>query len=115
MAPLAAARPFPMDLCETDDALVLTATLPGIRREDMTVSVTEDTLIIEAKSAGQTHEKTSGLRHVSEQSQTLIQKIRLSPSVDIDHIQASYKDDVLTIILPKRRQPRKAGITIQVE
>jgi len=115
LAPLTPDRPFPMDLSETDDALVLTAALPGIRREDMTISVTQDTLIIEAKSADQTFEEASGLRRVTEHSKTWSQKIRLSRSADTDHIQASFKDEVLTILIPKRKQSRKERITIQVK
>jgi len=115
MTPLVSDRPFPMDLSETDDALVLTVTLPGIRREDMNISVTEDALTIEAKNADQTLEETSDFRRVTKQAKTLFQEIRLSRSVDIDHIQASYKDEVLTITIPKLKQSRKEGVTIQVK
>ena len=106
---------FPMDLSETDDALVLTAALPGIRREDMNITVTEDTLIIEAKSAEQTVEETSGFRRVTEQAKTVFQNIRLPRSVDVDHIQASFKDGVLTIVMLKRKHSRKDSVSIQVK
>ena len=114
MTPFASDRLFPMDLSETDEALVFTAVLPGIRRDDMTILVSEDMLTIEAKRADQTLEETSDLRRAAEQATTLFRKIRLPRSVDIDQIEASFKDDVLTIIIPKLKPTRKQGITIQV-
>lgn len=115
MAPLMADTPFPADLSETDDALIFTVTLPGIRREDMNISVRENTLTIEAKSTDQTVEEASGHRRVTEQAKTFFQNIRLPRSVDIDRIQASFKDDVLKIVMPKLKQGRKQGVPIQVK
>ena len=104
-----------MELSETDDALVLTAALPGIRREDMNITVTEDTLTIEAKSADKTVEETSGYHRITDQAKMVFQNFRLPRSVDVDHIQASFKDDVLTIVLPKRKQSRKESVSVQVK
>ena len=115
MSPLVSDTPFRTELSETDDMLIVTATLPGIRREDVDISVTENRLTIDAKRADQTVDETSGYRRVTEASKTFFQNIRLPRSVDIDGIEASFKGDVLRIVIPKRKQRRKEGITIQVK
>ncbi len=115
IAPLVADTTFTTDLSETDDALIFTATLPGIHREDMTISVTENTLTIEAKSADQIVEETSGYRRVTEQAKTFLKNIRLPRSVDIDRIEASFNEDVLKIVMPKLRKSRKTGVHIPVK
>lgn len=106
MAPLVTDTPFRTDLSETEDALILTARLPGMRREDVTLSVMESTLTIDAKHADQTGDETAGY---------FFQTIHLPRSVDTDRIEASFRGEVLRIVMPKRKLHRKVGITIQVK
>ena len=105
MTPLVTDTPFRTDLSETDDALVVIARLPGIRREDVTLSVTESSLTIDAKHADGAVDETTGY---------FFQTIRLPRSVDTDRIEASFSEETLRIVAPKRRQHRKEGIKIQV-
>ncbi len=114
MAPLVPDTPYRTELSETPDALILTATLPGIDREDIHITVTGNTLTLEAKSADQTVDETSEYRRVTDQAQRFFQNIRLPQLVDTDRIEASFTDDLLKITMPKFKPRLKEGISIQV-
>ena len=104
----------PVDICETDDALVIVAELPGVKQEDVQVAVLDGalTLLGERKVApageGEVvlrRERVAGpfLRHVL-----------LPASVDPTRMTATYREGVLTIRAPKKETAKPRTIAIDV-
>ena len=102
----------PVDIYETDDALVLQVELPGVSKDAVTVELHEHTLTL---SGERTREPavTGGQYHREEGRYGAFQRaFRLPTLVDQAQVQATYKDGVLALRLPKRATATPKGIPI---
>ena len=92
---------FPVDVIEEKEAYVLTAYLPGMKTEDLNVNVVNDTVTVEGeiKEETTTEEPTFLLKewHNGKFSRSLT----LPDELDSTKAEASLKDGVLTLRLPK--------------
>jgi HSP20 family protein len=100
-----------MDLCETADAFILTAELPGITREQVRIDVREGRLTVqgrrEARVACEQYHQVE--RGHGEFARSFI----LPQAVDTTGIVADLKDGLLTITVPKAADagPRQVAVT----
>jgi HSP20 family protein len=102
----------PVDLYETDDALVLQVELPGVSKDAVNVELHEHTLTL---SGARTREPavTGGQSQREEGRYGAFQRaFRLPTIVDEAKIQATYKDGVLALRLPKHAAATPQGIPI---
>lgn len=99
-----------IDVHDTEDALVLTLDVPGIRTEDLNVTFEEDKLTI----AGE-RKKTSDKRYViRERARGPFRRtIKVSVPVDGNGIRAETENGVLTITLPKAENARPRKIKVK--
>ncbi|RIK40298.1 MAG: heat-shock protein Hsp20 [Chloroflexi bacterium] len=109
------AEPFsiPLDVKETDDELVIKASVPGIRPEDIDVEISGDVLTIRGETKEEREEK-KGTWHLSERRVgNVYRSIRLPVSVAGDKAQAAFGEGVLTITLPKAEPTPKHHIKVE--
>jgi HSP20 family molecular chaperone IbpA len=94
----------PIDIFETDDRYVIHADLPGVRRDDITIDLDQDSLRLSG-SIKQADGKT--VQAVWERS------FHLTKSVDRERISAEVVDGVLCLSLPKPQesQPRRISVS----
>lgn len=103
----------PLDIFETEHNYVIKANLPGINRDDMSVSVKEGILTIEAKSSSEDAEKSGEtVVRLERRSGKYLRRLRLGKLVDDSSITAEYKDGVLTVTVPRREQEEGHKIAI---
>ena len=101
-----------VDVAERDDDLIVTAEVPGLKSEDLDISVTNDVLTLRAQQSAE-NETTEGEYHRREIVQgSFVRHIRLPCAVDADSAQASYRDGVLRLVLPKTARERTRKISI---
>ena len=106
-----------INILEKDDAILISADLPGLHAEDVEVTVEEGVLTIrgerklEEANEGETYHRVERLYGVFERSFTL------SNSVDTTKIDARFKNGEMTLTLPKREEskPRTVKITVENE
>jgi HSP20 family protein len=91
------------DVAETDDAIIVEIELPGARREDVQISVEDDTLRITGERRATQQHRSRGYYQVERQYGQFTRQLRLPHTVDQTAIQAEFADGVLTITLPKHR------------
>ncbi len=105
-----------LDLIDEDDAFVATIDLPGYEREDVTVRVTDHTLVVEADHE-EIHEETDEERYVHRERRhrSATRSIELPGEVDADSVNARMKNGVLTIRLPKRTTSEMTAVDIDGE
>jgi HSP20 family protein len=103
------------NLSETEDDLVLEAKLPGMKPEDMDVSVTEDTLSIKGQIRQETVEENAHYQRLERRSGSFSRKIPLPCKVKVDDIHATYKDGVLKVTMPKCLDDKARGVQIEVK
>jgi HSP20 family protein len=110
-APTAPAA-LPLDVSETEDAFVVKASLPGIKPEDVEITVQGDTLTIRGESQAE-DEKKGEHWHLRERRFGSYQRsVSLATPVNSDRAQASYEHGVLTLTLPKSEAAKPRQIKI---
>ena len=93
---------FPkVDILDRDDALVVRAEMPGVKKEDLDITIAGDRLVFEAKRDYEEEEKKEDfVRHEMAYGR-LYRAVHLPVEVLGDDAKAELKDGVLEIFLPK--------------
>ena len=113
--PVRKARIPAVDVAETDTAYQVKAELPGIRKEDLDVTVDDGVLTIKAEHNDNQEQTENGQLIRQERSYgKFARSLRLGANVDEETITAEYRDGVLHITLPnaKEVQPRKVEVSV---
>ena len=91
------------DVVEHDKDYVVTAEMPGFKKEDIHVDYRDDTLRISGKSeVNQSAKDDDGRILRQERSSQNVARSFYLPSIDLDNVQAKYVEGVLTLTLPKQ-------------
>ncbi|CAN5656390.1 Hsp20/alpha crystallin family protein [soil metagenome] len=110
--------PYGVDVREDADHIYVEAELPGFRKEDVDITLENQTLTISAERStgngnkqGQQQKPGAMLLHERRYSRFL-RSFTLPPTVDEQHVDAKLQDGVLTITLNKREEskPRKVQV-----
>ncbi len=106
----------PMDVIETEDEVVVKTDLPGFKREDIKIDLTEDTLEIRAEFSKETEEEgeEEGVTfHRKERRFGSAARTYILPSkIIIDDVTANFKDGVLTVTMPKLEKKETFNVKI---
>ena len=104
-----------LDVSETKADFVVKAELPGVDPNEIDISLTEGVLTVKGEKKQEREEKEEGYHLVERSYGSFIRSLRLPREVQNEKINASYKDGVLRITLPKTEQAKKKEIKIKVE
>lgn len=104
-----------VDIFETENHdLVLRAELPGLSREDIEVSVENNTLILKGEKKFDTQVKEENYRRIERTYGTFHRSFTLPNTVDTSKVAADYKNGVLTVKLPFREDAKPRTINVDV-
>lgn len=108
------AAKFRVDVAESDTAYTLRAELPGVKKDDIKISIDGDQVAISAETAAQ-KELKDGERvlRTERYSGKYYRAFALGTAVDEDATSARYADGVLELTLPKKLAAAAKRITIQ--
>ncbi|HET9457740.1 MAG TPA: Hsp20/alpha crystallin family protein [Candidatus Limnocylindrales bacterium] len=103
---------LPLDVYETPDHFVLRAMTPGARPEDIGVEYQQGTLTLRVKTHAPTLDEGANwvVREIS--SGQAIRQVTLPRSIDIDAVQSTFENGILTLTLPKTPDARPKQIKI---
>ena len=102
----------PLDIAETEDAFVVTASLPGVKPEDVDIAVQGSTLTLRGETTAAV-EQTGTRWHVRERSVGAFQRsVTLPTPVNANACDAQYEHGVLTLTLPKADETRPKRIPV---
>ncbi|GAB4329954.1 MAG: hypothetical protein Kow0010_14680 [Dehalococcoidia bacterium] len=103
------------DVTERDDAIVVHAELPGVNAEDMSVEVQGNRLSIRGEKKEEKSEEKEGQRTYSERFFGSFERVlTLPPDVDESGIEATLRDGVLEVLVPRTKRTSPAGKKIQI-
>jgi HSP20 family protein len=106
---------LPVDLVENDREYLLTAELPGIKPEDVDISITGSTLTIKGEFTEEQESEQKNV-HFRERRYGKFQRSATLPnSVDADHIEAVFENGVLRLTLPKQEQAKPKQIPVKTK
>jgi HSP20 family molecular chaperone IbpA len=111
------ARPFvvpPVDVYEDASGITLLADLPGVSRDRLTVRVDGESLVLEATAATAQPE---GMQLIYGEAQfpSYRREFTLSRELDASRIEASLKDGVLRLAIPKLEEAKPRRIEVRVD
>ncbi|MBP1912700.1 Hsp20/alpha crystallin family protein [Thermococcus stetteri] len=109
-------EPF-ADIFDRGDRFVITVELPGVRKEDIKLRVTEDTVYIEAQVRREKELEQEGAIRIERYYTGYRRVIRLPEEVIPEKAKARYNNGVLEIELPKKKptKPEKEGFEVKIE
>ena len=104
-----------VDMYETNDNLLVKASVPGIKPEQLDVTVQGETLTIKGE-AQEEQQREQGRYHVRERRQgSFSRSITLPFPIQSDKVQATFENGVLTLMLPKAEEIKPRNIKVQVK
>ena len=104
-----------IEMMEKKDSYVVTAELPGIKKEDIKISVKEDILTIQGERKVEEEVKEANYYCCERRYGAFYRSIELPSSVKEQEIKAEFKTGLLQITLPKMEKPPEKAITIEVK
>jgi HSP20 family protein len=102
-----------VDIHEGADGLIVTADLPGTRREDIDIHFENGTLTLQGKVRPRQNDKTPYLLNEYDVGD-FYRSFAVSELIDASRISAEYKDGVLTLRLPKVESAKPRKIEVKV-
>lgn len=104
-----------IDLSEQDGSYALKAEIPGVKKDDIDIRVDGNTVTISAEVKSEKEEKGNGGRMLRQERQEgyTSRSFTLACPVDEDKVQATYKDGILALTLPKKADTSTRRIAVQ--
>ena len=100
------------DVSETDDQLTVKAELPGIAEKDIDISISDGILTVKGEKKHEKEEENARYHTVERRYGSFSRTMRLPDDVDTERVDATFKDGILKLTLPKieASKPRKIEI-----
>jgi HSP20 family protein len=111
---LCAWRP-PVDIYETGSAIVLTAELPGVGKDNISVEVKDNILTLKGERIADQKIMENNFYRQERCYGTFQRSFTLQQSIQPKMIKATFKDGVLEIEIPKPEKEQPKQITVKVE
>jgi HSP20 family protein len=105
----------PVDVLEAKDNLRIIAELPGVKGEDVKISLENNVLTIRGEKQQAAQESTERVHRYERCYGVFERSFQLPTTVDAEKIRAEYDSGVLTVTLPKVERARPREITVQVQ
>lgn len=102
-----------LDIYETEENLVLRATLPGAKKEDISVEFEEQLLTVSAKV--DSFELPEGAQALLQESSSgqVTRTLRIPHRLDVENSKGTFQNGVLEVTFPKAPEARRKSITIE--
>jgi len=103
-----------LDVFEEKDNVIVKAELPGMKKEDIEVTLVGDTLSISGERREEQENKDAENYRSERYFGRFQRSVTLPHQVELNKIQASYKDGILTVTLPKSEEAKRKQIEVKV-
>ncbi len=104
-----------VDMFETDNDLVVSTALPGVKPEDVDITVIGDTLCISAEVKAEAQAETASYYQQERRYGTCGRTLTLPVAIEVEKAEAKFKDGVLTLTLPKADAAKPHAIKVKAE
>ena len=112
MAPMTAAN-LAIDMFETKDEVVVKAALPGVKPEQVEVTITGNTLTISGESKEESEVKEKDYIRKERHYGSFTRSVTLPSGLKADRADATFEDGVLTLKVPKSEEVKPKSIKIK--
>lgn len=101
------------DVQETDADIIVTVELPGMKKEDISLTVTEYALEVKAEIKEEEKKEEEGFKSYRKRYTGFYRRLPLPAAVRSEDAKATYKNGVLEVTVPKTKKEKKKEITIE--
>ena len=102
-----------MDVRENDQHYSITVELPGARKEDVHVELDQGVLTIRGEKTSEREEKKEHCRYSERSYGSFSRSCRLPSDADADRLEASFKDGVLSVTIPRTEEAKPRTIAVK--
>jgi len=103
-----------VDVLESQDSYLIRAELPGMKREDIKVEVKDGALVLSGERKSEKPAEGVDYRHVERVAAKFWRSFSLPETAKQDGIEATYKDGILEIRVPKAEEAKPRQVEISV-
>jgi len=103
-----------IDVIQKGDELVVKASIPGIKPDEIDVAVEDNLLTLRAERKADSEGEQSGYLIQERPTGSFYRALRLPQTVDTNKIESEYENGVLIIRMPKAEEKKKKQIEIKV-
>lgn len=106
---------FPVDIKDTPEAVVICAEIPGMGKEDISLSYDNNVLTIRGERRNDLKEEGTNYIKVERRYGSFSRSFSLDVPVEDEKIKACYRDGILEVTLPKKEQAKTRQIEIETK
>ncbi len=105
----------PINMAQTQNAIILRAELPGFKKDEINLVVTDSTVEIRAAKKRESIEKTDKMFRQEKSAKSVSRAFTLPQNVDPDRAEARLEDGLLTLVMPKLQPEKKKKRRVEVK
>lgn len=103
----------PVDVTEKNDKFTVSVELPGLKKEDIKLSLQNNVLTISGSKKRESETKDDRFHRIERSFGTFCRTVNLASTVDASRIDADFEHGILTVDLPKVEEARPREIAIK--
>jgi len=103
-----------IDVHEDENQYTLTADLPGMKKEDITVSVVDNVITLKGERKQELEKKEKGYHRIERSYGSFQRAFQIPGGVDSSKVEAKYEHGVLNVVLPKPEAAKPRNIDVKV-
>lgn len=102
-----------VDITESDEQYTISAEVPGVQRDDLTLEVHEGTLTLRGEKKSEREEQKERGRRLERSYGAFSRSFAMPSDADLSKVGASFADGVLRIEVPKKPEAKPAQVAIK--
>lgn len=102
------------DISETDTAYLIKAEIPGVKKEDVKVTIQDGMLTIQGERKMEKEEKDKKYHRIERSYGSFMRSFRLPDDADESGVKAEFKDGMLNVTLNKSEKAKPKSINVSV-
>ena len=106
---------FRVDVSEDENNIYIDADMPGVKKEDVRISMDEDVLTISAERSHEEEEKKKDYHRIERSYGSMSRSFTVGDNISAEEVDAVYDNGVLHITLPKKEPVEKPKKEITVK
>lgn len=112
--PLMGAEEPVLDMYKTADDVVIKASLPGVKPEDVDITISGDTVTIKGETKAEEEIKREDYLYQERRYGAFSRTVRLPASLQADKVEAVFENGVLRLTIPKAEESKPKAIKVKI-
>lgn len=104
-----------VDIAVSEKEYTVTAEIPGVEEKDVKLELRENALIITGEKKHESEKKEKDFHRIERSYGSFKRVLNLPVDADADKVDASFKNGVLTVTLPRKAQEQPKGRSIEIK